>query len=207
MQKRNELISYAMDFCSYLIRNVEGIDKIILHGSVSRGDFDNKSDIDLFIDTSNKKLEKDVARLKENFFKTEIYKNWKLKGMDREISILIGKLDSKEWANLKRAIISTGILIYGKYISNVEKTNQYVLFSIENIKPDKKRVAIHRKLYGFTQKKKKYLGLIDEVEGIKLGKNIVLIPAQHQQKIKDYLKSKKVVPKIYDLWSDVEIKS
>ncbi|PIN91399.1 hypothetical protein COU57_00840 [Candidatus Pacearchaeota archaeon CG10_big_fil_rev_8_21_14_0_10_32_14] len=207
MQKRNESISYAMDFSSYLIKSVEGIERIILHGSISRGDFDEKSDIDLFIDTTNKKLEKTISKLKEDYSKTEVYKKWKLKGIEMKISIIVGKLEDKEWANLKRAITTTGILLYGKLKSNVEKTNQYILFSIENIRPDKKRVAIHRKIYGYTFNGKKVPGLIDEINGIKLGKNIILVPAQYSHKIKDYLKSKKVVPKIYDLWSDVEIKS
>ena len=33
MAEKNELIAYAMDFASYLISKIKGIDRIILHGS------------------------------------------------------------------------------------------------------------------------------------------------------------------------------
>ena len=201
MQKRSELISYAMDFSSFLIRKVDNINSIILHGSISRGDFDDESDIDLFIDTTNKRLEMDVKKIKEEYYKSENYRKWKLMGVEREISLIVGDLKSKEWSDLRRAMTTTGIILYSKFKSDIEEVNQYVLFSIENVKPDKKRVAIHRKLYGFTSNKKKFSGIIDEIRGVKLGKNIILVPMEHSQKIKDYLKSKKVVPKIYDLWS------
>jgi len=52
MLSQNEIIAYAMDFCSYLISKIDkGINSIILYGSIVRGDFDEESDIDLFIDT------------------------------------------------------------------------------------------------------------------------------------------------------------
>lgn len=205
MEKRNELISYAMDFASYLIRDVEEINNIILHGSVSRGDFDKDSDIDLFVDVIDLKKEKKIKKSKQEYYKTESYKRWKLRGLDNEISIIVGKLEGKEWSNLKRAIVNTGILLYGKFKSNVEKNHPYVLFVFENIKPDKKRIAIFRKLFGFKTGKKKIPGLLEKINGIKMGKSSILVPIENSKRIKDYLRSKKVTPKIYDLWSDAEI--
>ncbi|MFH1586096.1 MAG: nucleotidyltransferase domain-containing protein [archaeon] len=203
--RRNELISYAMDFAGYLIKKVDGIEKIILHGSVSRGDFDEDSDIDLFVEVLDKNKEKEIRSAEEEYYKTESFKRWKLKGFDNDFSILVGKLDSDEWKDLKRAIVNTGILLFGKFKSNIEKINQYTLFVLENIKPDKKRIAVFRKLFGFKIKNKVYPGDLDKINGIKLGKGMLLVSAEHSKKIKDYLKSKKVTPKIYDFWSDVEI--
>ena len=60
--ERNELIAYAMDFASYLESKIEGINRIILHGSVSREDFDEESDIDIFIDTKEKNLKNKTAK-------------------------------------------------------------------------------------------------------------------------------------------------
>ena len=144
MLERNKLIAYAMDCGSYIISKVEGIDRIILHGSVTRGDFDDKSDIDLFIDTKDKKIEKEINTAFENYYKTDTYKKWTLKGVNNIISIIVGKLDSEEWKDLKRAIMNTGFLLYGKYKAEAEKVNHYTLISFENIKPDKKRVGIYR---------------------------------------------------------------
>jgi len=47
------LISYSIDFVSFLIQKTksrEKIKNIILFGSVARGEADRESDIDLFID-------------------------------------------------------------------------------------------------------------------------------------------------------------
>src|SRR3990167_7304033 len=49
----SKLISYAMDFSSFLIQKIkekEKIRNIILFGSVSRDEANKKSDIDIFID-------------------------------------------------------------------------------------------------------------------------------------------------------------
>ena len=202
---RNNLISYSMDCASYIFSKVKDIDKIILHGSIARDDFDEESDIDLFIDTKNKKLEKTINNILDNYYKTKRFKEWKLKGINKPISIIVGDLNSKEWKDLKRAIINTGIILYGKYKSNVEKIYQYTLFSFENIKPDKKRIAIFRKLFGFKVGKKQYPGLVDKIDGVKIGKGSILIPAEHVQKIKKYFQEKKVNIKIYDFWSDATI--
>src|SRR3989344_5312595 len=113
--ERNELIAYAMDFASYLISKVEGVNKIILHGSIARGDFNDNSDIDLFIDAHDKKMEKKIHTIEDNYYKTESYHRWKLKGLKNDLSLIIGKLDSDEWKDLKRAILNTGLILYGKY--------------------------------------------------------------------------------------------
>ena len=93
MLKRNEIIAYALDFASYLLSKLENgeINRIILHGSVARGDFDEESDIDLFIDINDIKFEKRIAKLLENYYKTNSYKEWELKGLTNEISIILGK--------------------------------------------------------------------------------------------------------------------
>ncbi len=202
MHQRNELIGYAMDCTSYLISKIHGIDRIILHGSIARGDYDEESDVDLFIDVRDKKIEKKINKALGDYYKTKKFKEWELKGIQNPFSIIVGKLDNNEWKDLRRAIINTGIILYGKYKSDTEKTNQYTLFSFENIKPDKKRIAIYRKLFGFTIGKKKYSGLIKKVKAIKIGKGAILVPIEHVNELKKYLQDKKVIVKLYDLWSD-----
>ncbi len=205
MLQRNELIAYAMDCASYILSKTKDVDKIILHGSVARDDFDEESDIDLFIDTKNKNTEKAINNVLDNYYKTKKFKEWKLKGIQNTISIIAGDLNSEEWKNLKRAITNTGIILYGKYKANVEKIYQYVLFSFENIKPDKRRIAVFRKLFGFKVGKKKYPGLVDKINAVKMGKGTILVPAEHVQEIRKYFQEKKIDIKMYDLWSDTAI--
>ena len=204
MEKRNELVAYAMDFASYLILKANNVDRIILHGSVARDDFDESSDIDVFID-ANPKKEKKIKSSLEDYYKTNKFKEWKLKGIDNPFSLIVGNLDSNEWKNLKRAIINTGIIMYGKYKSDIEKINHYVLFSFENIKPDKKRISIFRKLFGFKVGKKKYSGMIEEMKGIKVGKGSILVPIEHANELKKYLQTKRIKVKLYEMWSDYNL--
>jgi predicted nucleotidyltransferase len=205
MQKNNKLISYAMDFASYLILKSEDINQIILHGSVSRGDFNENSDVDIFIDTNKKNSDKKIDLITENYYKTNKFKEWKLKGIENPFSVIVGGLNDKEWKDLKRAIINTGITLYGKYKENVEKVNQYVVLTFENIKPEKKRVAVHRKLFGFGKGKKRYSGEVEKSKAIRIGKGVILVPVENIKKIKEYLRKKKVQFKIYDFWSDISI--
>ncbi len=205
MNLKNEYLSYAMDCASYIISKIENIDKIILYGSIARGDFDEKSDVDLFIDANDKKISKIIDKIIEDYHKTETFKKWGLKGIQNQFSVIVGKLESKEWKDLKRAIINTGIILFGKYKSNIEKIHQYTLFSFENIKPDKKRVSIFRKLFGFKIGKKEYSGLIDKINAIKVGKGSIIVPIEHTNKLKNYFQEKKVNVKLYDLWSDIRL--
>ena len=93
-----KLIGYVMDFASFLIQNlksIDGINSIILFGSVARGDENKDSDIDIFIDTLDKgNLEKEIKKLKEKFLNSVIYKNyWKLLGIENEINVIIGEIN------------------------------------------------------------------------------------------------------------------
>ncbi len=202
MAERNELIAYALDFVSYLISKEKRIDKVILYGSIARGDFDEESDIDLFIDTKDK-IEKKVFKILDNYYKTKKFREWELKGIKNDFSCIVGRLDSKEWKNLKRSIINTGFVLYGKYKAESEKINQYTLFCFENIKPDKKRVVIFRTLFGFSSNRKKYPGLVEKINAVKVGKGCILVPAEHTNELKKYFQKKKVTVRLYDLWSDI----
>ena len=89
--KRNELIALAMEYASYLMHNMPNINNIILFGSVARGDFDKKSDIDIFVDVANpgKKDEDCVRKLTDNFYNTKCFEKWKLLGMQKDFSAMM----------------------------------------------------------------------------------------------------------------------
>tara|TARA_Y100000310_G_scaffold328561_1_gene396885 strand:- start:1640 stop:2260 length:621 start_codon:yes stop_codon:yes gene_type:complete len=200
--KRNELTSYALDFVSYLINKTDDIDRVILFGSVARGDFDEESDIDLFIDTKNKNLEEKILKLKSSFEKTKKAREWELKGVTNSFSCMVGKLDGKDWKDLKRGMINNGMVLYGKYKAETEKIHQYTLFSFEKIKPESKRVGLYRKLFGFKIGKKKYSGLVKKHNLIRLGKGNLAVPAAEVFRLKRFFKENKITVKLYDFWSD-----
>src|SRR3989338_1480941 len=149
--KKYDLISYAADFASFLIKsiNIDNIKEIILFGSASRMEADKDSDIDIFINVAKKdtKLEKNVKEAKEQFFGSSKYKNyWKLLGVTNNINIIVGLLEDWE---LENSIASTGITLYGKYQRKPLKGKDAVLLVWENVKPDSTRVLLNKNMFGY----------------------------------------------------------
>ncbi len=203
---RHELIAYAMDFCSFLLRSEVGkdIDKIILFGSVARGDFDSESDIDIFIDTKNKRIEISVKRLLKAFEKSEAYEKWRLKGLKNPISAEVGRLEKWE---LYRSVISNGVLLYGKFEEMPKGVKYYSIFSLDFSRMDRNRkIRIWRELYGYTQRigKKVFIskGFLEELSGRKLERSIIAVPAENKQKILDFIKRNRIRYRIFEMWTD-----
>lgn len=176
------LISYVMDFASFLIQKIKDknrINNIILFGSVSRGEEEETSDIDIFIDVNkgNSKLEKEINQILDNFLDSTKYKNyWKLLGIKNEIKLTIGKLNN--WKELKPSMVSNGITLYGKFKSDVNGKHR-TLFVWENIKPNSKRVLFNKQIFGYKYGKKFYPGLLQKYEGERLGKGCILVDLEH----------------------------
>lgn len=204
--KSDDLIAYAMDLASYLIQNIEeknDIKSIILFGSAARGDYGKNSDVDIFIDTNNKEIEKISWKIVSDFYKSvKFTKYWKLLGIKNEISLKVGELDKWE---LKDSVISDGITLYGKYVSKT-KTMPFTLFELKIKGKRKDKIRIWRKLYGYKQKvnNKTYesISLIKELNGRKFGKATFIVPVEHTQKIIKYLKENKVNYFIYRIWCE-----
>jgi predicted nucleotidyltransferase len=200
---KTDLISYTIDFVSFLIKKKSKINKIILFGSVARDEFDKESDIDLFIDTNINQDE--IESILELYEISEDNKKYELEGIKNKIRLKIGKLD--EWESIKRGIISDGILLYGKYEEMPKGIKNYILFKISIKKTERKnKIKIWRKLYGYKQKvgKKIYhsMGLIEENDGKKLALGLFLIPNEKSQMIIKYLIEKKINYELKEIFMD-----
>jgi len=182
------------------VGSMEGIRNIILFGSVARGYFDKESDIDVFVDTTRKVKEDQIEVLLEKFKKTQVYKNWRLKGISREIKPLAGDLKSREWGSLHASICSDGILLYGKYESSPKGLKHWMIFSFGNIKDAKKRVNIHRNLFGYKIKGHAYSGLVEKLGGEKLGPGVLIVPLGEAAEARKVFKKFKVPVRIFEIW-------
>ncbi len=203
--KREELIAYACSFVSFLLQSdvAKDITRIILFGSIARGDFSKDSDIDLFIDTS-KNIEKRAELALSSFLKSETQKKWKLKGLKHELSLKIGDLTS--WGSLKRSVISDGILLYGKYKDFPDKIDQYSLLELSFKKHNRrKKVSLWRNLYGYKQKvgKKVYTskGKIEELGGKRIETGVI-VPVNNIRQLIEFLNREKIGYTIREVWSD-----
>ncbi len=205
MMYKKSLIAYAMNFASFIVDSVVGdkINKIILFGSVARGDTTEESDIDLFIDAPEN-IEKEIMGQLALYQASQAQKLWKHKGATNELSLKVGNLD--KW-QLKREVISSGILLYGKYSELPKHTTYYLLLTLD-VKNKKiaKQVKLWRALYGYTQKvgKKIYRspGLLAECGGKKIGKALLLVPMEQRKPVLDMLKKHHVRHTLHELWSD-----
>jgi predicted nucleotidyltransferase len=198
------LISYAEDFVSYLIAavNEKYIEKgeirnIILYGSVVRGDYADKSDIDIFVDLPEPdELKADIGHIVKGFYDSVWFEKWKKLGIKNSISVLVGNLD--DWEDLKRSIISNSIILYGSYFPKVHG-KPMVLFSVGAIRPESKRVFVNRKLFGYKRYGRKYAGLVGKYNGEKTGRAGFMVPMQHSKEVLDFLKKQQVETKIREI--------
>ncbi len=181
--------------------------EIILFGSAARGDFHQDSDIDLFINVKSKPLQKEIDQMVRKAileFENASSNSWSLKGITFPLKVIAGDLDSEQWAALKREIISTGIVIYGKYQVLPQKLNRYYLlsFDLKNLKP-KTKVKFIRQLYGYSSKKEKkvyhHSGILPE-KGIRINQNTLLISTDHYKSFLTLFQQFKVKYQIRETW-------
>lgn len=180
---KSRLISYAMDFASFLIQKIkdrENITNIVLFGSVARDEASENSDIDIFIDVAKEgpTLEREISGCLKNFLESAKYKNyWKMLGVENEIKLRVGKLD--KWKELKPSIVANGIVLYGKFKTEVKEGNHKVFFIWENVKPNSRRVLFNKQMFGYKQGNKFYSGLVQRYQGERLGKGCIIVPLEH----------------------------
>ncbi len=186
--KENLFTAYAADFVSFIIARPKNtykkIRRMVLFGSVARGDAGEKSDVDIFIDTPDEKtVEPEVENAKKEFYESVKFKKyWKLLGIENDIRCVVGKLE--KWKDLERSIISDGIVLYGKYAAGIESTKALTIFGWGAIKPETKRVLFNKRMFGYRQKGKFYSGMLQKSGGHKLD-NAVIVPVESA---KDVLK-------------------
>ena len=197
---RSKLISYAMDFASFLMQKTkfhDTIRNIILFGSVARGEAAVESDVDIFIDVigENKKIEADIKKCLEDFLSSTKYNNyWKMLDVKNEIKLIVGELDS--WKGLKSSIIANGITLYGKFKTNIKEGTHKTFFVWENVKPNSKRVLFNKQMFGYNQEKHFYTGLMQKYNGERLGKGCIIVPLEHSNIFHNLFKKNKITVKI-----------
>lgn len=204
-------LPYLYDFLTFVFDDKESrkyIKNIILFGSVATGEYDEKSDIDLFVDVTSEavisKIEK-IMRDSEKRFYAVVKKKWALMGIEMPIKFIIGSIDSYMWKEIKSDIISTGISLYGKYAGIKTGLKHFALFSYSLSKlNNKNKVLFIRKLFGYSQRKKskQYIahGYMNQIGGIKIGKNSLLIPIEKSRDAQKFFTSFRLTPEIREIW-------
>lgn len=198
------LKTYTIYFIAYLfnsLKNMDNIKKIILFGSVAKNESTRDSDIDLFIEINKKtqKFENEIKGIENKFYQSREASLFKSKEIYNKFNIKMGKL--KEWKELYKTILSTGIVLYGPYEINEipADVKQFIIIFWERI--GKNRGSFLNKLYGFKIKEKYYEGLVSKFGGKKLGKSCIMLPIQYKEEIFKLLKKYEVEAKILEVFS------
>ena len=200
----NELIAYAYDFLSYLalqsIFKDHHINKIMIYGSVARGDFDEESDVDLFFDVLNEKeitiIEKQLKVIEKKFYGSKVFGLWEKKGIENEIKVKVGVLD--KW-RLRRSVVSDGIVLYGKYKAEI-KGEGFLMVVFEPVKDVTKRNRLIRRLFGRKESGYFKEGLVSELRGKRVSSTVFYVSLQFADKILEILKKEKVSYKLFEFW-------
>ncbi|MBI5872057.1 nucleotidyltransferase domain-containing protein [archaeon] len=206
MKSKNLLKAFASSFVSFLIEKIDlaRINKIVLFGSVARDEATKTSDIDLFIDSTDAKIKKDIPEIVNAFYESMIYKDyWAPLGVKNEIKCITGNLE--KW-KLKRSIISEGIILYGKTSGKI-KGKLFCLFKINVTGKVKEKLKIWRALFGYKQKTKgktyNFKGMIGLCDGKKLSPGVFIVPMAKSQNIIKFLREHKVKHQLIEFSTDM----
>ncbi len=196
------MLSYAHAFVSFLFRTPgvksENIKSVYLFGSVARGDFDENSDVDIFISVE-KAHEKETLRFSEialrNFYNSEECKKLRLLGITNPISIKYGEV--RKW-DLFSSIKTEGIILYSSSVSPLFK--KYFLVEMKPVNDITKRNRIIRKLVGRKEAKRKEKGLVEQIGGQVLDSRHYFIPAEKISNVTRIFSKENALFEIRELW-------
>lgn len=203
---RELFLSYAQEFVSFLIRTLEKdlldeIQLIILFGSSVRGEATRKSDVDLFIDVAHRENEIDeqLVRITEDFYALAGEK-WKQMRVDNPISLKVGRLS--EWKALQPAIVTDGLVLYGKYKPEFFEGKHRVIFSWTNTRlSESQRIMVNRTLYGYNRLGTRYPGLLQQYGGEKMSPGSIMVPVDHLKAFEEVFRKYRIAVRIFQVVS------
>ena len=180
------------------LSKIEDVKAVILYGSLARGEFTSRSDIDLFILTTDDKTQKEVQD-KVIELESEIGRN--IQPTIRTI-VELQKTDT----GLLQNIFQEGKILYLKEPSDIPSAillqqKPYLIYSFQiSSLPQKDKARFNRQLYEQTRKEYKYKGLLQEIGGQKLSAGCVMIPHMQKETIEKFFRKFKVKFEQLKVW-------
>ena len=180
------------------ISKIEDVKAVILYGSLARGEFTSRSDVDLFILTTEDKTQKEIQD-KVIELESEIGRN--IQPTIRTI-VELQKTDT----GLLQNIFQEGKILYLREPSDIPSAillqqKPYLIYSFQiSSLLQKEKARFNRQLYEQTRKEYKYKGLLQEIGGQKLSAGCVMIPYEQKEKIEEFFKKFKVKFEQLKVW-------
>lgn len=177
---------------------IEDIRAIILYGSFARKEATSRSDIDLFILTTEKKTEKKIED-KIIRIESEI-------GRNIQPTIRTLKELKKTDSGLLQNIFQEGKVLYLKEPTDIpssmlleQKPQLIYSFQLSNLNQNEK-AKFNNEFYGRKKEKYSYKGFLQEIGGQKLSAGCVMIPYEQKQRIEKFFKKFKVKFEQLKVW-------
>lgn len=176
---------------------LDGLLAIILFGSYARRDYDRGSDIDLlllFEDGIN--IGHAMDRIADLTATRELFV--------QAIPLTVSQLKSSP---LVGTVLGEGILLYASENFDMrrllgEQLKPYALVTYDASRlPQRRKVKFIQKLQGRGKGRYIYKGLLHDLHGFKVGRNVVMIPADSAEALRRYLEEYKVPHIVRRIWT------
>jgi predicted nucleotidyltransferase len=172
------------------LSEIDGVKAIILYGSFARGEATSRSDIDLFILTSEKGIFKEVQN--------KIISIESDTGRNIQPTIRTLKELKETDSGLLQNIFQEGKILYLKEPVDIsssmlleQKPRLIYSFQISNLNQNEK-ARFNNEFYGRVKGKYNYKGVLEAIGGQKLSSGCVLVPYAKKQKAERFFKKFKV---------------
>jgi len=162
------------------ISALDGVVGVVLFGSYSRGEQDEGSDIDLLVIFENKEaLRKNQGKAYQITAETPFF-----------FQVVALTLEEFRKSPLFKPALWEGRTLYAKpwlrELFELHKPYALITYSTPKLS-SRERVVFVQRLEGRREGKYRYPGLLDEVEGVKVGRGVILVPFKHLGKVTKFL--------------------
>lgn len=180
------------------LSKINDLRAIILYGSFARGEDTSRSDIDLFILTTNKRTQKEIQdRVIE--LESEI---------GRSIQPTIRTIVELQITDtgLLQNIFQEGKILYLKEPAEIPsalllKQEPYLIYTFQiSSLSQKVKAKFNRQLYEQKRKGYEYKGLLNEIGGKKLSSGCIIVPYLQKENIEKFFKKFNVRFKQLKVW-------
>lgn len=180
------------------LSKIEEIKIIFLYGSMARGEYTSRSDIDLLILTSDNSKQEEIQN-------TIIELESKTGCTVQPIIRTIDKLHDTD-SGLLQNIFNEGKILYLKEPEEIPsalllKQKPYIIYSfkISNLSQNEK-VRFNRELYKQVRKNYEYKGLLNKLGGKKISSGCIIVPQKNKDIIDKFLNKFSVKFKQLKVW-------
>ncbi|MBL7131418.1 MAG: nucleotidyltransferase domain-containing protein [Candidatus Omnitrophica bacterium] len=178
--------------------SIEDIRAIILYGSFARKEATSRSDIDLFILTTEKKTEKEIE--------DKVIRIESETGRNIQPTIRTLKELEKTDSGLLQNIFQEGKVLYLKEPTDIpssmlleQKPQLIYSFQLSNLNQNEK-AKFNNEFYGRKKEKYSYKGFLQEIGGQKLSSGCIMIPYEQRERIEKFFKKFKVKFEQLKVW-------